>query len=82
MSVAINNAMITNMPLEIRVVIHRAEDTNGYWAESITIPGAFTQGDTIKETERNMFESVELLLEDDYPNITDYTLNFEVVRGV
>lgn len=62
----------------IHVKIHPAEDVGGYWAESVTIPGAFTQGDTIQETEKNMYESVDLLLEDDYPEITDYTLEFEV----
>ena len=67
------------MPMAIRVVIRPAEDVGGYWAKSITIPGAFTQGDTIQETERNMYESIELLLEDDYPEITDFTLEFEVL---
>jgi predicted RNase H-like HicB family nuclease len=66
------------MPTTIRVVIRPAEDVGGYWAKSVTIAGAFTQGDTIQETEKNMYESVDLLLEDDYPEITDYTLEFEV----
>ena len=65
-------------PKTIHVIVHPAEDTGGYWAESTTIPGAFTQGDTIQETEKSMYESVGLLLEDDYPEIADYTLEFEV----
>ena len=73
-----NNRGDTAMPTTIRVIIHPAEDIGGYWAESITIPGAFTQGTTVQETEKNMYESVELLLEDDYPEITDFTLEFEV----
>jgi len=66
------------MTTTIRVIIHPAEDVGGYWAESITIPGAFTQGNTIQETEKNMFEAMDLHLEDDYPEITNYTLEFEV----
>ena len=69
------------MPKKIHVIIRPAEDVGGYWAESVTIPGAFTQGDTIWETEKNMYESIELLLEDDYPEITDYTLEFEVCNA-
>ena len=63
---------------KIHVIIYPAEDVGGYWAKSITIPGAFTQGDTVQETEKNMYESIALLLEDDYPEITEYTLEFEV----
>jgi len=62
----------------IHVNIYPAEDVGGYWAKSVTIPGAFTQGDTVRETEKNMYEAVELMLEDDYPEITDFTLEFEV----
>ena len=69
------------MPTTIHVVIRPAEDVGGYWAKSITIPGAFTQGDTIHETERNMYESMELFLEDDYQEITDFTLEFEVLNA-
>jgi predicted RNase H-like HicB family nuclease len=62
----------------ILVNVCPAEDVGGYWAKSVTIPGAFTQGATVRETERNMYEAVELMLEDDYPEITDFTLEFEV----
>ena len=65
------------MPTTIYVRIRPCEDTGGYWAESVTIPGAFTQGDTIQETESRMYESVDLLLEDDHPEIDEYTLAFE-----
>ena len=73
-----NNRGDIIMPTTIRVIIYPAEDVGGYWAKSVTIPGAFTQGDTIQETEKNMYESVDLLLEDDYPEIINYTLEFEV----
>jgi predicted RNase H-like HicB family nuclease len=67
------------MPTVINVRIHPCEDdVSGYWAESVTIPGAFTQGETIQETEQHMYESVALLLEDDHPEITEYSLSFEV----
>ncbi|MCL2160002.1 MAG: type II toxin-antitoxin system HicB family antitoxin [Oscillospiraceae bacterium] len=65
-------------PKVIHVAIFPSEDVGGYWAKSITMPGAFTQGDTIQETEKNMYEAVDLLIEDDYPEITEYTLEFEV----
>ena len=60
------------------VVIKKAEDVGGYWAECTNISGCFTQGKTIKETEERMFEVVDLILKDDYPEITDYFLEFEV----
>ena len=57
-------------------VIHPNENIPGYWAECITVPGAFTIGDTIHETQMNMYESVSLMLEDDYPEIEDFSLQF------
>jgi predicted RNase H-like HicB family nuclease len=78
MQKAYNNIRGDVMLKKIHVVIYPAEDVGGYWAKSVTIPGAFTQGKTIQETEKNMYESVELLLEDDYPEITNFTLDFEV----
>ena len=35
-------------------------------------------GDTVRETEINMYEAIDLMLEDAYPEITDYTVEFEV----
>lgn len=59
------------------VVIHPSE-TGGYWAECpMENGGCFTDGDTIQETQKNMFESIELYLED-YPEVTDFFLVFEV----
>ena len=59
------------------VIIHPAEE-GGYWAECTEIKGAITQGDTLHETEKNIFEAIDLMLEDDYPEIIDYMLEFEV----
>ena len=62
-----------------QVVIHPSKDTGGYWAEcSFENGGACTVGDTIKETQVNMYESVSLFLKDDYPDITDFSLAFSM----
>jgi len=39
--------------------------------------GVNTDGETIQEVESNMFEAMDLYLED-YPEISEYSLNFEV----
>jgi len=66
------------MPVIFDVIIRPAEDVGGYWA-TCHMPdgGVNTVGDTIQEVENNMFESMDLYLED-YPEITEYSLNFEV----
>ena len=63
-------------PAIYKVVIHAAEK-GGYWAECL-MPngGSTTDGDTIQETQKNMFEAMELYLED-YPEVTEYFLAFE-----
>jgi predicted RNase H-like HicB family nuclease len=59
------------------VIIHPAEE-GGYWAKcDMPNGGCTTQGDTIQETQENMFESIALFLED-YPDITNYFLTFEL----
>ena len=66
------------MPI-FTVIIHRNEDGCGYWAVcDMPNGGATTMGDTIHETQRNMYESMALFLEDDYPNVTDFSLNFVI----
>ena len=60
------------------VIIHKNEDGNGYWA-TCAVDGkgsAFTSGDTIRETQINMYESFSLLIEDDYQDITDFLLKY------
>ena len=60
------------------VTIHKNEDGVGYWAKCyVNDSCAFTDGDTIQETQRNMFEAMDLCLED-YPDITDYILHFKI----
>jgi len=62
------------------VTIHPNEEGVGYWA-TCKLPngGANTSGDTLREVQSNMFEAMDLYLED-YPHITDYFLNFEVIN--
>ncbi|MCL2376943.1 MAG: type II toxin-antitoxin system HicB family antitoxin [Defluviitaleaceae bacterium] len=69
------------MPKIFNVVIHPCEDTGGYWAECICLPGCFTDGTTLHETQINMFESVNLFIKDDYPDVNEYYLNFKL-QGV
>ena len=59
----------------LRAIIRPCE-TGGYWAE---IPNLHcnTDGDTLYEVEKNMYEAV-LASIDDYPAITDYMIMFEV----
>ena len=58
--------------------IYQNEDGVGYYAKCPVddMGCAFTCGDTIGETQANMYESFALLIEDDYPDITDYALEF------
>lgn len=60
------------------VIIHPDTENGGYWA-TCELPngGANTIGDTLKEVQANMFEAMDLYLED-YPDIKDYLLHFEV----
>ena len=66
------------MPKVFTVVIRPAEDVGGYYAIcNMPNGGCTTQGETIQETQKNMFESIDLYLED-YPEISNYYLDFEV----
>jgi len=60
------------------VIIRPCVDTTGYWA-TCRMPdgGVNTDGETIQEVESNMFEAMDSYLED-HPEITEYSLNFEV----
>jgi len=59
------------------VVIHKNDDGSGYWAVcEMPNGGATTIGDTLHETQRNMYESMALFLKDDYPDVVDFSLNF------
>ena len=58
------------------VVIHPCKE-GGYWAEIPDVGYCNTQGETLQEVEANMYEAVELCLED-LPDISEYSLVFEV----
>ena len=61
-----------------QATIFQNEDGVGYYAKCSVDDDscAFTCGDTIGETQANMYESFALLIEDDYPDIADFFLEF------
>jgi len=65
------------------VIIRPCEDVGGYWA-SCDMPngGVNTDGDTVKEVERTMFDLVSDWLENDYPEINEYFITFELQEKV
>jgi predicted RNase H-like HicB family nuclease len=58
------------------VLIHPCEE-GGYWAEVPAIGYCNTQGETIQETESNMYEAVSLCITD-ISHFKDFSLTFEV----
>ena len=66
------------MPKIFTVVINEDKETGGYWAEcDMPNGGCISQGETLRETQMKMYEAIELCL-DDYSEIKDYGLSFEV----
>jgi len=49
--------------MKIKAVIHEAPE-GGYWAKIPSLPGLYTQGETLDEIEANLREAVELYLSD------------------
>jgi predicted RNase H-like HicB family nuclease len=47
---------------EYTIVIHPAEE-GGFWVEVPTLPGCFSQGESIEEARENVKEAVELHIE-------------------
>ena len=69
---------IPNIPI-FDVIIHPAPEIGGYWAEcDMPNGGCSTQGVTLQETQINMYEAMDLFLEDDHPDVTGYILRFEL----
>lgn len=54
--------------MKLKVIIHKAEE-GGYWAEVPAIPGCTTQGETLKELEKNLHEAIEGCLSVDIKSI-------------
>ncbi|MGI8644299.1 MAG: type II toxin-antitoxin system HicB family antitoxin [Thermomicrobiales bacterium] len=46
--------------MKIRAVVYEEED--GYWAKVPSLPGLYTQADTLEELEANVREAIELYL--------------------
>ena len=59
--------------MEIKAVIHEAEE-GGYWAEVPSMPGCFTQGETLDEVKANVVEAVECWLEGQIKEIVSYQM--------
>lgn len=45
--------------MEFTVVLHTAEE-GGYWVEVPSLPGCFSQGETVDEALKNIKEAIEL----------------------
>jgi len=69
---------ISVVPEIYNVIIRPCTDTSGYYAIcDMPNGGAVAQGETLWKTKMNMFEAMALYMED-YPEVMDYDLSFEV----
>ncbi len=44
--------------MKVKVGVHKVEE-GGYWGEVPSLPGCFTQGETLEELKQNLYEAVE-----------------------
>jgi len=56
--------------IKVKVVVHKAEE-GGYRAEVPSLPGCFTQGETLEELKQNLYEAVEGWLRTKEENINE-----------
>jgi predicted RNase H-like HicB family nuclease len=49
--------------VKIKCLIHEAEE-GGFWAEVPSLPGCFTEGETVEETLGNLREAIACYLDD------------------
>jgi len=67
--------------MKLKVIVHEA-DEGGFWAEVPAIPGCATQGETMEELLKNIYEAVEGCLSVDMESIrikkTDKVLEIAV----
>lgn len=56
--------------MKVKVVAHKAEE-GGYWGEVPSLPGCFTQGETLEELKQNVYEAVEGWLKTKEENINE-----------
>ena len=47
-----------------RIMVYDSEE-GGHWAKVPSLPGLFTQGETLEELEANLREAIELYLSED-----------------
>ena len=47
--------------MKIKAVVYEAEE-GGYWAKVPSLPGVYTQAETLEEREANVREAIELYL--------------------
>ena len=47
--------------MKLKAVVYEAEE-GGYWAKVPSLPGLYTQGETLEELEANLREAIELYL--------------------
>ena len=64
-----------------RVVVYLCDVTDSYWAECTELQGCNTSGATLREIALNMYEAVDLCLEDQKTPVCDYILVFDVRDG-
>ena len=50
--------------MKLKALVYEAEE-GGYWAKVPSLPGLYTQGETLEELEANLREAVELYLSED-----------------
>ena len=50
--------------MKIKAVVYAA-DEGGFWAKVPSLPGVYTQGETLEELEANLREAIELYLDDE-----------------
>ena len=48
--------------MDYTILIHQAEE-GGFWSEVPALPGCYSQGETIDETQRNTKEAIEAYLQ-------------------
>ena len=58
------------------------KEKNGYWAECIELNGCVTQGDTEEELSINMFESLNLYLDEPEDSKIDFPLPKKIKKQV
>ncbi len=50
--------------MKLKAVVYEAEE-GGYWAKVPSLPGLYTQGETLEELEANLREAIELYLSEE-----------------